>query len=106
MLRRHELEARKPIPARAQVENALLGVTLSHFTLVRGECRQDLLLLLVWHLEKVKSSAKFGSDLIELGGRDLQFAMRLVQAERSFARFRSGILLRGHPQRCRPTGCA
>jgi hypothetical protein len=53
---------------------------------VRGECRQDLLLLLVWHLEKVKSSAKFGSALIELGGRDLQFAMRLFQVERSIAR--------------------
>jgi hypothetical protein len=60
---------------------------------VYGKCSQNLLLLSLGHLEEVKRSAKFGRDLIELGGRDLQLAMGFFQAERSTAWFRSRILL-------------
>ena len=72
----------------------LLGVALSHLACVRGKCSQNLLLLLLGHLEEVERSPKFSRDFVELGGRDLQFAVSFFQAERSTAWFRSCILLR------------
>jgi len=71
----------------------LLEVPLSHLALVRGKCIQNLLLFLLGHLEELKRSPEFGSDLMELGGRDLQFAVSFFQAKRSTARFRGRILL-------------
>jgi hypothetical protein len=49
----------------------------------RGE---NLVLLRLGHVEKVERSPKLGRDLVEFGRRDLQFAMRLFQAEGSIAR--------------------
>src|SRR5215208_1087972 len=71
----------------------LLGVSLRHLALVCREGTQNLLLFALGHLEDVKGSPEFGRDFIELGGRDLQFAMGFFQAKRSFARFRGRILL-------------
>src|SRR5215207_11038791 len=82
----------------------LLGVSLSHLALVCGKCSQNLLLLLLGHLEEVKRSAKFSRDFVELGGRDLQFAMGFFQAKRSTARFRGCILLRAAGNVADPQG--
>src|SRR5215211_3149475 len=71
----------------------LLRVSLSHLALVCGKCSQNLLLLLLGHFEEVKRSPKFSRHFVELGGRDLQFAMGFFQAERSTAWFRTCILL-------------
>jgi len=57
------------------------------------KCGQNLLLLLLGHLEEVKRSPKFSRDFIELGRRDLQFAMSLFEAKRSTALLRGCILL-------------
>jgi hypothetical protein len=45
-----------------------------------GKCSQNLLLLPVGHLEVVKRSPELSRDFIELGGRDLQFAVGFFQA--------------------------
>ena len=50
-------------------------VSLSHLALVCGKRSQNLLLFAVRHLEEVKCSPKLSRDFIELGGRNLQFAM-------------------------------
>ena len=63
----------------------LLGISLSHFAFVGGKCGQNLPLLPFWNVEEVKRTPKFSRDFVELGGRDLQLAMRFLQAERSAA---------------------
>ena len=70
-----------------------LNVSLGHLILVSGKGSQNLLLLAFGHLEEVKRSPKFGRDFVELGGRDLQFAMGFFQAERGTAWFRGCIVL-------------
>jgi hypothetical protein len=55
--------------------NPRLEVSLSHLALVGGKCTENLFLLALGHREEVKRSSKFSRDLIEFGGRDLQFAV-------------------------------
>src|SRR5215216_958397 len=71
----------------------LLRVSLRHLPIVCRKSTQNLLLFPLGHLEEVKRSPEFGRDFIELGGRDLQFAVGFFQAERSSARFGGRILL-------------
>jgi hypothetical protein len=52
-------------------------ITLSHFTLVRRKCSENLLLFPLRDLEKVKGPSKFRRDCIELVGGDLKVAMGL-----------------------------
>jgi hypothetical protein len=49
---------------------------------VCGKCGQNLLLLLLGHLEEVECSPAFSRDFVELGRRDSQFAMGFFQTER------------------------
>jgi hypothetical protein len=65
------------VPRSASSAQRLLGVSLSHLALVCGKCSQNLLLLPLGHLEEVKRSPEFSRDFIELGRRDLEFAMGL-----------------------------
>jgi hypothetical protein len=93
-------------PEVGDLRPVLLGVALSHLALVRGKCSQNLLLLPLGHLEEVKRSPKLSRDFVELGGRDLQFAMGFFQAEGSTAWFRACILLGSTSNVAKPTGCA
>ena len=70
----------------------LLRVALSHLAFVRSKGSQNLPFLSLRHLEEVKRSTEFSRNFVELGGRDLQFAMGFLQAERSAAGSRSCIL--------------
>src|SRR5439155_23754545 len=82
-----------PLPTTAWGGEELLGASLSHLSLVCRKCGQNLPLLLLGHLEEVKRSPKFSRDFIELGRRDLQFAMGLFEAKGSTAHLRGCILL-------------
>jgi hypothetical protein len=55
--------------------------TLVHLALVCRKCSQDLALLAFWHLDEVECPAKLRRDLIELLGRNPEFAMRFFQAQ-------------------------
>src|SRR6266508_4769452 len=72
---------------------AATGVSLGHLALVCGECGQDLLLLRLGDFEDVKRSSEFSRDFVELGGRDLQFAMGFFQDRKST---RLKLQSRGH----------
>ena len=58
-----------------------------------GKGSQNLVFLLLGHLEEVERSPKFSCDLVELGRRDLQLAMRLFQVEGGAAGLGSRISL-------------
>jgi len=61
--------------------------------LCAAKAASDLLRLQFGHLEELKRSPKCGRDFVELGWRDLQFAMGFFQAERGIAWFRGCIVL-------------
>jgi hypothetical protein len=61
---------------------------------VCGKCGQHLPFLLFRHAEVVERSRKFRRDFIEDGGRDRQFAMSFLQAERGSAGLRRCVFLR------------
>src|SRR5512133_733340 len=82
----------------------LLSVSPGHLVFVCGEGAQNLPLLPLGHLEDVKRSRELGRDLVELGGRDLQLAVRFLQAERSAARYRGDVLLRATGNVADPQG--
>src|SRR5947207_15339478 len=83
----------KVMAIRADLEPGLLRVPLSHLALVCRKCGQNLAFLLLGNLEEVKRSPKFSRDLVELGGRDLQFPVGFFQAERRTTLFRGCIVL-------------
>jgi hypothetical protein len=60
---------------------------------VCGKCRENLLLLLLGHLEEVERAPELSRDFVELGRRDLQFAIGFFQAERCFTWLRGCIVL-------------
>ena len=84
----------------------LLGGSPGHLVFVRGEGAQNLPLLPLGHLEDVKRSRELSRDFVELGGRDLQLAVRFLQAERSATRYRGDVVLRATGNVADPTRCA
>ena len=63
---------------------ASVQVSLSHLALVCGKRTQNLLLLPLGHVEKVKRSPKLGRDFIELRGRNPECAVGYFQANRGY----------------------
>src|SRR5262249_34384204 len=81
-------------PPRPTGPRCLLGVARSHLVFMCGKRSQYLPFLAPRHVEMVERSAKFSRDFIENLGRDLQRAVRFLQAERRASRLRGCIVLR------------
>jgi hypothetical protein len=56
-------------------------VPLGHLVLVRGERCENLLLLLLGHVQGVHGAPEFGRDLVELRWRDVQVAMGFLETQ-------------------------
>src|SRR5687768_5334218 len=68
----------------SMLPSRLLTATIAggDLAFVGGEGCQDFGLLAFRNLDEVQGPSEFGCDLIELGGRDPEVPMRLLEAER------------------------